>query len=187
MAEKRKRWSKNMAGHSGSELVFLDESSVNTDMTRRYARSLGGTRAVDSAPICRPKSTTILSSICKDGRTTYTSYPGGTTAERFADYLKNILSPTLDKNALVIMDNMRSHHAKKVQSLLEEAGVNYCYLPPYSPDLNPIEKLWSKLKTFLRREKARTLEALPAAIDRAFRTICHKDCIGWFAASGYVR
>ena len=84
------------------------------------------------------------------------------------------------------MDNMRSHHAKNVIGILEQADIKYLYLPPYSPDLNPIEKLWSKLKAFLRRQKIRIAGELPSAIKRAFSTITLSDCKGWFRSCGYM-
>lgn len=164
--------------------MFLDESGVNTDMTRRYGRSLSNKRTVDSAPINTPTTTTILSSIRANGKMAYTTYMGGTTAERFRDYLEKVLLPTLDENAVIIMDNMRLHHAKDVTTFLNERGVQYLYLPPYSPDLNPIEKLWSKLKSILRKLKVRTLEKLPTAIALAFRSVCITDCQGWFRSCG---
>lgn len=83
------------------------------------------------------------------------------------------------------MDNMKSHHAKAVKELLDNAGIHYLYLPPYSPDFNPIEKLWSKVKTILRKRKARTIDILPDAIQAAFRLVSHSDCIGWFRSCGY--
>ena len=126
--------------------------------------SLGGSRAVDSAPLSKPKNTTILSSIQLDGTLRYTTFSGGTTVERFKRYLEIDLLPHLNDNSVLIMDNMKSHYAKAVKNLLDSSGVRYIYLPPYSPDLNPIEKLWSKVKAFLRKFKARTLDALPNAI-----------------------
>lgn len=99
--------------------MFLDESGVNTDMTRRYGRSLSNKRTVDSAPINTPTTTTILSSIRANGKMAYTTYMGGTTAERFRDYLEKVLLPTLDENAVIIMDNMRSHHAKRCDDISE--------------------------------------------------------------------
>ena len=184
--EKRKNWGKLMSEYDINNLVFLDESGVNTNMTRLYARALGGERAIDSTPLNTPQGTTILSSIRINGQTAYTTYPGGTTAEKFAEYLKDILIPTLDKDSVIVMDNMRSHHAKDVKKVLEQSGIKYLYLPPYSPDLNPIEKLWSKMKAFLRKEKVRIANELPAAIQKAFSTISDSDCEGWFHASGYM-
>ena len=186
MKAKRDLWQDLISGLKSSDLVFLDESSCNTDMTRRYAYSVGGTRAVDSAPISKPKSTTILSSIQLDGTMLYTTYSGGTTAEKFKNYLENTLIPRLAKNSIVIMDNMKSHHAKDVKKCLDERKVNYLYLPPYSPDFNPIEKLWSKIKAILRKLKARTPEQLPLAIKEAFSAVTPSDCAGWFRFCNYL-
>ena len=112
----------------------------------------------------------------------YTTYPGGTTKERFTDYLENILFPTLKENDIIIMDNMRTHHANAVTELAERLHIRILYLPPYSPDLNPIEKMWSKIKSILRKTKARTKEDLQKAVDYAFKKISVSDCEGWFAS-----
>ena len=186
MAEKRKNWNGFISGFSASDLVFLDESGCNTDMTRRYAYSFGGSRAVDATPLSNPKNTTILSSIQLNGTLHYTTFSGGTTVERFKRYLETDLLPHLNGNSVLVMDNMKSHHAKAVKELLDSSGVRYIYLPPYSPDLNPIEKLWSKVKALLRKFKARTLDALPNAIQNAFHSVTVSDCSGWFRFCGYV-
>jgi transposase len=186
VAEKRKAWSGIISGFRTNDLVFLDESGCNTDMTRRYAYSLGGSRAVDAAPLSKPKNTTILSSIQRDGALHYTTFSGGTTVEKFKTYLENDLLPYLNSDSVLIMDNMKSHHSKAVKELLNKAGVQYVYLPPYSPDLNPIEKLWSKVKALLRKFKARTLDALPDAIQRAFQAVTQPDCADWFRSCGYM-
>ena len=145
MVQKRKDWNGLISGFKASDLVFLDESGWNTDMTRRYAYSLGGSRAVDATPLSKPKNTTILSSIQLDGTLHYTTFAGGTTVEHFKQYLKEELLPHLNCDSVLVMDNMKSHHAKAGKDLLDSSGVRYIYLPPYSPDLNPIEKLWSKV------------------------------------------
>uniref|UniRef100_UPI00308075E8 transposase n=1 Tax=Enterocloster sp. TaxID=2719315 RepID=UPI00308075E8 len=129
----------------------------------------------DSTPVNTPCSTTILSSVRLNGKTSYTVYCGGTTGERFAEYLKTKLIPTLSKTDVIVMDNMRSHHAKIVKQVLDESEIKYLYLPSYSPDLNPIEKMWSKLKAYLRKEKVRVVSELPAAIERAFSTVRVSD------------
>lgn len=170
-----------------NSLVFLDESGVNTSMTRHYARSKKNERAVDDTPVNVPCSTTILSSVRLNGKTAYTLYQGGTTADRFAEYLSNTLIPTLSENDIIIMDNMRSHHAKAVRQILDSSGIKYLYLPPYSPDLNPIEKMWSKIKAYLRKVKVRKASELPAAIEEAFSTVCSSDCLGWFRSCNYVQ
>ena len=186
VAQKRKDWNGLISGFKASDLVFLDESGCNTDMTRRYAYSLGGSRTVDSAPLSKPKNTTILSSIQLDGTLRYTTFSGGTTVERFKRYLETDLLPHLNGNSVLIMDNMKSHHAKAVKNLLDSSEIRYISLPPYSPDLNPIEKLWSKVKSFLRKFKARTLDALPNAIQNAFHSVTISDCSGWFRFCGYA-
>lgn len=182
--DRRKHWNESIGGYKAENLVFLDESGINTNMTRLYGRSLSNERAVDNAPLNIPTTTTMLSSIRLNGEMVYTTYSGGTTAERFRDYLENLLLPTLDEHSVVIMDNMRSHHAMIIRQLLDDKGINYVYLPPYSPDLNPIEKLWSKLKAILRKLKARSLDELPNAVKMAFHAICQHDCEGWFKSCG---
>lgn len=185
--EKREAWKKHMPESDANNLVFLDESGVNTDMTRHYARSKTNERAIDSAPVNTPCSTTILSSMRLTGETAHTVYHGGTTAECFAEYLHNILIPTLSKDDIIVMDNMRSHHAKIVRKVLDESGIKYLYLPPYSPDLNPIEKMWSKIKAYLRKVKVRKAAELPDAIEKAFSTVRSSDCLGWFRSCNYVQ
>ena len=184
--QKRKNWEQLIPENAANSLVFLDESGVNTNMTRHYARARKEKRAIDSTPVNTPTNTTILSSVRITGETAYTIYQGGMTAERFAEYLSSTLLPTLSETDIIVMDNMRSHHAKIVKELLDRAGVRYLYLPPYSPDLNPIEKMWSKLKANLRKQKIRIAAQLPEAIKRAFSTIRQSDCFGWFRSCGYV-
>ena len=161
MQEKRYEWTTLIKSLDVKHLFFLDESGVNTDMTRTYGRAEGGERVVGSVPLNTPKSTTILASVCLKGTSVYTTYNGGTTGEKFVNYLKNELIPTLGKEDIVVMDNLRAHHVKEVKETFEEAGIHYLYLPPYSPDLNPIEMLWSKIKAILRSLEIRTTEELP--------------------------
>ena len=139
---------------------------------------------MDATPINTPAGTTVLSSIRLNGSLVYTTYQGGTTAQRFREYMEKQLIPSLEKDDVVIMDNMRSHHAKIVTELLDKAGISYLYLPPYSPDLNPIEKMWSKMKSILRKRKIRIAADLPVAVKAALETISMNDCKGWFHASG---
>ena len=101
-------------------------------------------------------------------------------------YLEIDLLSHLNGNSVLIMDNMKSHHAKAVKDLLDSSGVRYIYLPPYSPDLNPIEKLWSKIKALLRKFKARSSDALPNAIRHTFQNVSPSDCSGWFRSCGYA-
>ncbi len=151
MQAKRIKWKELKLAIEHWRLVFLDESGVNIGMTRRYGRAIGKARVHGSAPLNVPTSQTVLASVRLNGQITYTMYPGGTSGERFLDYLKNVLIPTLHKGDIVVMDNMRSHHVKGVEEVLRAAGMIPLYLPPYSPDLNPIEMLWSKMKAILRK------------------------------------
>ena len=121
-----------------------ESNGVNINMARQYDRGKGGRREVDHAPLNTPKSTTILSSIRLDGTMVFTAFQGGTTADTFLNYLKEALIPTLRPSDIVVMDNLRTYHVQAIGGLLRDAGAEALYLPAYSPDLNPIEKLWAK-------------------------------------------
>ena len=144
MQAKREQWSGFSKTTQASRLVFQAESGVNINMARRYGRRKGGRRVVDHAPLNTPKSTTILSSIRLDGTMVFTAFQGGTTADTFLNYLKEALIPTLRPSDIVVMDNLRTYHVQAIGGLLRDAGAEALYLPAYSPDLNPIEKLWAK-------------------------------------------
>ncbi len=125
VVQKRNEWLENIDSYDADTLVFLDESGVNIDMTRRYGRAVGKTRAVDKTPESTPTNTTILSSVRLNGDTAYTTYSGGTTGDVFVGYLENILVPTLHKGDIVIMDNLRSHHVKKWLRFWQKRKSNY--------------------------------------------------------------
>lgn len=180
MQDKREAWNADIAGIKTDNLVFLDESGVNTNMTRIYGRAPSNQRVADSAPLSTPITTTVLASIRTNGQITYDTYRGGTTATRFKEYLEHILLPVLKTDDVIVMDNMRSHHAKIVCHLLDTKKIKYLYLPPYSPDLNPIEKMWSKCKSILRKLKVRLVEQLPDSIRFAIHSIRPQDCCDWF-------
>lgn len=182
---KRTQWRELEQIREKDRLVFLDESGINIDLSRRYGRSIGQKRVIGSVPLSTPQRLTILSSVRSNGETTLTTYQGGTTGERFVTYLKDVLIPTLKPGDIVVMDNMRSHHVKSVEQTLLAAGMIPLYLPPYSPDLNPIEMLWSKLKAILRKWGIRLAGSLPDAVRHAFTHILPSDCLHWFAADGY--
>ena len=184
--DKRKNRTENISDYDKEKLVFLDESGVNTNMTRIYGRALGGARSVDKAPLNTPLNTTILSSIRINGETSYTTYSGGTTKDKFVEYLKNILIPALHDGDIIVMDNLRSHLVKEVSEIINnsEKHLTLLYLPPYSPDFNPIEMMWSKIKSVLRMIKIRNFSMLQNAIKTAFSKITSSDCVGWFSAVG---
>ena len=115
----------------------------------------------------------------------FTTFQGGTTADKFLNYLKEVLIPTLRPGDIVVVDNLRTHHVQAIGELLRNAGAEALYLSAYSPDLNPIEKLWSKVKAILRKLRVRSPNALDAAIRFAFRCVSAHDCLGWFHHAGY--
>ena len=184
---KRTQWRDTISGIDPKHLIFLDESGVNLDMTRLYARGPHNQRVTDHVPLNTPTTTTVLSSIRINKDLKYTVYQGGTTAAKFKNYLEKILIPSISPGDIVVMDNMRSHHAGVVTELLKKENIDYLYLPPYSPDLNPIEKLWSKMKISLRKAKIRTESALSNGIQAALREITPQDCKGWYRFCGYVQ
>jgi transposase len=166
-------------------LVFLDESGAKTNMTRLYGRALGGQRVVDVAPHGRWGTTTLLSSIRLDGTTAAMVIEGPTDTAVFRAYVDQILVPSLRPGDVVVMDNLAPHKALGVVEAIASVGALVWYLPPYSPDFNPIEKMWSKIKASLRKAKARTREALFNAVGAALQTVTPSDAVGWFKASGY--
>jgi transposase len=166
-------------------LIFLDESGINTGMTRIYGRALKGKRIVEYVPDVRFQRTSILSTINSEGKYVSMIYSGALNGELFKSYLENFLVPTLKAGDILIMDNLSSHKVKGVNNLIENEGAKIIFLPPYSPDLNPIEQMWSKIKAFLRKTKSRTKDCLEKNISKAFNTIKQSDINGWFKCAGY--
>ncbi len=185
MQEKRKVWKEQLEKVPVEKLVFLDECGVNTNLVRRYGRSVGKTRVIDNAPFSTPVNTTILSAIRLDGQFACTEYGGGTTKELFLGYPENMLLPEIHAGDYVVMDNLRTHHCKGVEDMILSKGAIPLYLPPYSPDLNPIEKMWSKMKAILRKFRIRVKKDLIPAVHQALACILPSDCQGWFHCAGY--
>lgn len=161
-------------------LIFLDESGVTTSMTRLYARSLGGQRIHESTPGGHWKIMTILGAMSLRGMVATMTIEAATDAEIFLAYIEHVLCPALKPGDVVVMDNLSSHKVNGVREWIEKAGAEVLYLPPYSPDLNPIEKAWAKLKQLLRSAKARTKETLDQAIEQALRLISADNAQAWF-------
>lgn len=168
-----------------NKLVFLDETSINAGMTRLYGRALKGERVNDYVPDMRFKRTSVLSSVRLNGEMETIYFEGTLNGELFTAYIKKVLAPTLKKGDIVIMDNLSSHKVKGVILPIFEAGATIKYLPPYSPDLNPIELLWSKFKSYLKKVKARSFDSLSNQILPALDSISKQDIINWFRHDGY--
>jgi transposase len=161
-------------------LIFLDESGVSTQMTRRYARAPRGVRVHESTPEGNWKILTILGAMSLRGMIATMTIEAATDADNFLAYLDQILCPALRPGDVVVMDNLSSHKVAGVRERIEVAAAELLYLPPYSPDLNPIEKAWAKLKQLLRSAKARTAEALEHAIAELLPAIRPQDAEAWF-------
>ena len=155
-------------------------------MTRLYGRAKNGARAVDATPDGHWSTTTMISSIRLNGSTVPMVVNGATNKEVFKIYVKKFLLPSLDKGDVVILDNLSAHKGKEIRELIESVGAEIWFLPPYSPDLNPIEKMWSKVKSILRKLKARTEAELITAIAKALDHVTPQDVEGWFKSCGYA-
>ena len=165
---------------SPERLIYLDESGVTTQMTRLYARSRDGARIHEAAPQGHWKILTILGAIGTRGMIAAMTIEEATDADIFLAYLDHCLCPKLRPGDVVVMDNLSSHKVKGVRQKIEAKGAELLYLPPYSPDLNPIEKAWAKLKILLRSAKARTKEALEEAISELLPQLSPGNAEAWF-------
>ena len=168
------------------DLVFVDESGCNRAMTRLYARSPCGTRARGTAPRNWGDNVSIVSALSLAGIVETMHLAGAINGEAFLLYLDKFLLPKLWPGAVVVMDNLGAHKLKAVRAKIEAKGARLVYLPPYSPDFNPIELAWSKLKSFLRKAAARTTAALDAAIAEGLKTLTAQNAQNWFHHCGYL-
>jgi transposase len=165
--------------------VFVDESGATTEMTRRYGRAVGGQRVREATPAGHWRTLTMLGAMSSEGLVATMTIEAPTDREVFLAYLEHVLCPKLKPGQIVVMDNLSSHKVAGVRELIHAVGAELFYLPPYSPDFNPIEKCWSKLKQKLRSLKARTLDALEMAIQQAIPDISQHNAQAWFKHCGY--
>jgi transposase len=181
----RHDWEQSLPGVDVEKLVFLDESAVNTAMVRNRGRCARGERPVDAAPAGLWKSSTLVAAICLLGVIAPMVVDGPLNGESFAQYVESTLVPELTPGMIVVMDNLPVHKRTRVARAIEAAGCTLVFLPPYSPDYNPIENMWSKVKALLRAAAARTFEAVVDATGVALRAITTEDCDGYFRNCGY--
>jgi transposase len=181
----REEHQKKVGEIRAEDLVFIDESGANLAFTRLYARAEKGKRAFGSVPKNWGKNVTLIGALCSQGILASLQLPGSCDGPVFLKYLEEVLLPELWEGAVVVMDNLSVHKSPKVKELLASKGVRVLYLPPYSPDFNPIEKAWSKLKSFLRKVGARTYRTLSRAIAKGLEQITSQDAIAWFHHCGY--
>jgi transposase len=167
-------------------LIFVDESGVNTAMTRRFARAPRGERAHDSAPRNYGEQTSLISALgLERGLLATMTVQGAVDTLCFDAYVERVLRPCLRRGDVVVLDNLGAHKASCLAQVAEERGAQVLWLPPYSPDFSPIENCWSKIKTALRAAKARTREELDKALVTAIELVTNADIQGWFTHCGY--
>lgn len=178
----REQWLKELPLLDPEKLVFLDESGAKTNMTRLRGRSLYGSRLFAFAPHGHWCTTTMISAIRLNGETAAMEVEGPSDGPVFREYVRSVLVPSLHPGDIVVMDNLRTHYDAEALLLIKACGATVKFLPPYSPDFNPIEKMWSKIKTLLRGLAARTQEELSEAITKAFSSVTEQDAHGWFSS-----
>jgi transposase len=183
--QKRGIFRQRFRGVDPERLLFVEESSTNIAMVPRYGRAPKGERAHGKAPRNWGKNVTLISSITPEGMGASVSIEGSSDTESFGLYMRDVLAPHLRPGQIVLMDNLSVHKSGWVRDLIEQRGCQLWLLPSYSPDMNPIEEAFSKVKNLIRRAKARTLEALFAATAEALVAVSEQDARGYFEACGY--
>ena len=174
-------------GLKAEQLIFVDEMGANTSLSSLYAWAPRGKRAHCSVPHNRGKNTTLLASMSSEGMGPCLSVEGSTTAMVFETYVERVLLPSLKGGQVVVMDNLTAHKGDRVEELMKERGGTLLFLPPYLPDLNPIEEAFSKIKSILRKAETRTREALVEAMSTAISAVTATDARRFFEHCGYAR
>jgi transposase len=173
-------------GLDPAKLVFIDETWAKTNMTRLRGRSVKGERLVAKVPHGHWKTTTLIAALGHQGMRCSMTLDGAVNRDAFEAFVKQILLPTLSRGDIVVMDNLSSHKGTAVKQLIESVGATALYLPPYSPDLNPIEMAFAKLKQLMRSAAHRTTEALWSDVQRMLDSITASDTVGFFRHCGYT-
>ncbi|WP_413937196.1 IS630 family transposase [Nitrospira sp. BLG_1] len=185
VVSERTEWKAQQPGLDVTKLVFLDETGVSTNMTRLRGRAPIGERCVAAVPHGHWKTTTFIAGLRVGAVSAPMVLDGPMDGEAFHLYVREVLCPTLSPGDLVIADNLRSHTIATARDLIAGTGAELRFLPPYSPDLNPIEQLFSKLKALLRKAGHRTVEALWAELGTLLETVSPHECANYFNSSGY--
>lgn len=185
IALRRAQWRISQAGLDPQRLVFIDETWAKTNMTRPRGRSLRGTRLVAAVPHGHWKTTTFLAGLRTSGLTAPLVVDGAINGETFLGYVRQQLVPTLHAGDVVIMDNLSSHKRVGVREAIEQAGASLLFLPPYSPDLNPIEQAFAKFKWLLKTAAERTVEALWATCGQLLAHFTEQECRNYIRHCGY--
>ena len=186
MAEARERWKAGQANLDPTKLVFVDETGTNTKMVRAYGRCPKGQRLIGRQPFGHWKTTTFTAGLRCDGITAPWVLDGAMNREAFLVYIHKVLGPTLKPGDIVVMDNLPAHKGEAVRQAIEATGAVRLLLPPYSPDLNPIELAFSKLKGRLRKAAERTVGALWDRIGQVLEAYTPQECANYFRHDGYA-
>jgi len=182
----KRGWFRRRARHLNKRrFIFVDESAVNTAMTRRYGRAPRGERAHDSAPRNYGTHTSVIGAMGLRGLVAALTVEGAVDTEVFNAYAERVLGPRLRGGDVVVLDNLTAHRASRIEEVAAERGAQVLWLPPYSPDYSPIEQCWSKIKTYLRGAKARSRDQLEGALATALGLVTKSDIRGWFKHCGY--
>ena len=187
VARRRERWAERQDQIDPERLVFIDETWTKTNMEPLRGWAPLGARLVAKVPYGHWKTSTFIAALRCDRIEAPWLLDGPVNAAAFLTYVEKILSPTLRSGDLVIMDNLSSHKGKAVRQAIRAAGAKLLFLPKYSPDLNPIEQVFAKLKHLLRKEAARTIETLTAAVGKLLGAFTAEECVNYFVNSGYAR
>lgn len=185
IARQRIHWKRLQPRWDPSRLVFIDESAAKTNMTRLRGRAQRGQRVHDHCPAGHWHTTTMIGAIRLDGQTACMALEGATDTVSFRAFVEHVLLPTLRPGDIVIMDNLAPHKNETTLELIRAHEAEVLFLPPYSPEFNPIEKMWSKIKNALRSSAARNHHDLIEAIAHALAQVTAQDAVGWFGSSGY--
>jgi transposase len=186
VARKRQRWKRHQARLDPRRLVFIDETWAKTNMTRTHGRCARGVRLVDRVPHGHWKTMTFLAALRCDRIDAPFVLDGPINGEWFLAYVQQLLVPTLSPGDVVIMDNLGSHKSKAVRRAIRRAGAHLIFLPPYSPDLNPIEQVFAKLKALLRKAAERTVETTWRRIGLLLDRFSPAECANYLVNSGYA-
>src|SRR5208282_2308387 len=186
VAARRASWHEQLATEPVTALVFVDESGANTKRTRLRGRALGGQRLLARVPHGHYQTSTLISGVRLGGPCAPWLFSGPMNGEMFLAWVAQGLAPTLQKGDLVILDNLATHKIRGVLEAIEAADARLLYLPPYSPDFNPIENMWSKIKQVLRSQAPRTESELLLATKAAFQAISTADCQSFFFSAKYA-
>jgi len=183
--KRREAWFESQLDLDPEKLIFIDETWASTNMARRYGRAPKGERLRAAIPHGHWKTTTFVAGLRLEGLVAPFVFDSPINAVTFEAYVEQFLVPELKPGDIVVMDNLSSHKRPQVAALIEAAGASLLYLPPYSPDFNPIEKLFAKFKALLRKAAERTVEGLWSAIGKTLERITPRECANYFEAAGY--